>query len=106
MAPSIVELHYLQKAVKCPLIRARCPESTKGCPCWHEMYMENIQTGEGRVTKDCLFRLLPGLLVVNMQNANAAQAAVEVTRNEVAGGLKTLAAVLSKMHPEKITHDG
>lgn len=58
---------YGVKAFKC---RA-CPEKQDdGCPAWMEIVERNVQTGEARVTKGCLFPHLPRLLMYSEHAAN------------------------------------
>ena len=76
---------------ECPITKIVCPESTKGCPCWVELIMENTQTGESRVDKDCLFRKLPALMVEVIKASNRPAAAIESTRNEMIKGLGMIA---------------
>lgn len=61
----------------------KCSESVKGCPCWTELIETNIQTGEDRITKDCLYKLLPHLLVEVIKASNRPAAAVETMRNNL-----------------------
>ena len=66
---------------KNPFECKECPESEKGCPCWTELLETNIQTGEERITKDCLFKLMPRLMVEVIKASNRPAAAIESTRN-------------------------
>lgn len=64
-----------------------CSESTKGCPCWTELVETNIQTGEERITKECLFKLMPRLMVEVIKASNRPAAAVESMRNVLVDNL-------------------
>jgi len=72
---------------KNPFECKECPESEKGCPCWTELLETNIQTGEERITKDCLFRLMPRLIVEVIKASNRPAAAIESTRNALVENL-------------------
>lgn len=77
--------------VKCPIARMKCPESGEECPCWSEIVQESAQTGEVRVLKDCIFRLMPVLLIEVIKASNRPAAAVESVRNEMFRGLAMVA---------------
>ena len=64
-----------------------CPESEKGCPCWTEIIETNLQSGEERITKDCLYKLLPRLMVEVIKASNRPAAAVESMRNSLVANL-------------------
>ena len=66
---------------KNPFECKECPESEKGCPCWTELLETNIQTGEERITKDCLLKLMPRLMIEVIKASNRPAAAMESTRN-------------------------
>lgn len=72
----------------------RCPQRNdeQGCPAWTELLESNTATGEERITKGCLFALLPRLLVEVLKASNRPAAAIESTRNEIAAGFDRLAA--------------
>ena len=63
----------------------KCPESAgeRGCPAWAEYVERNPQTGEERVTKECVFQALPKFLVHTIAAANQAAATIDSHRNEV-----------------------
>jgi len=65
----------------------KCPESVKGCPCWTELIETNIQSGEERITKECLYKLMPRLLVEVIKASNRPAAAVESMRNSLVENL-------------------
>lgn len=65
---------------------AKCSETNgdKGCPCWIDGIVEtNIQTGEERITKGCLFTFLPRWITLVIQASNRPAAAFESARNEI-----------------------
>ena len=68
---------------KNPFECKECPESEKGCPCWTELVETNIQTGEERITKDCLLKLMPRLMIEVIKASNRPAAAIESTRNSL-----------------------
>ena len=72
---------------KNPFECKECPESEKGCPCWVEILETNIQTGEERITKDCIFKLLPRLMIEVIKASNRPAAAIEATRNSLVDNL-------------------
>ena len=64
-----------------------CPESEKGCPAWTEIVETNIQSGEERITKDCLLKLMPRLMIEVIKASNRPAAAIESTRNSLIDSL-------------------
>lgn len=54
--------------------------------------MENPETHETKVQRDCLFRLLPVFLIEVIKASNRPAAAIESTRNELITGLGAIAA--------------
>jgi len=50
----------------------KCPESNdeKGCPGWTELIEMNVETGQERVTKECLFQMMPRLMVEVIKASN------------------------------------
>lgn len=72
---------------KNPFECKECPESEKGCPCWTEIIETNIQTGAERITKDCLFKLMPRLMIEVIKASNRPAAAVESMRNSLVENL-------------------
>ena len=98
---------------KCPLIRAKCPESTQGCPCWTELVMENLESGESKVVKDCLFRLLPGIMIEVIKASNRPAAAIEATRDDLVNSLGAIAHGVGQLqlsrtqpHGQALRHEG
>ena len=73
-----------------------CPEANgkQGCPAWTELVESNVQTGEERLTKDCLFQLFPRLFIEVIKASNRPAAAVESCRNEIAQGFTILTEAL------------
>lgn len=59
------------------------PTAGRACPAWHELMMTNVATGEERLVKDCLFRVLPSILIEVVKASNRPAAAIESMRNEV-----------------------
>lgn len=85
-------------AVKCPIIRAKCPESTE-CPCWQELVFENAQTGETKLEKDCLFRVFPKIMIEVLRASNRPAASIDMLRDEVNTGVsKAIGAMLTASH--------
>lgn len=79
-----------------------CPESEKGCPCWTEIVETNIQTGEERITKDCLLKLMPRLLIEVIKASNRPAAAIESTRNALVENLtKGFSSIVSSIEETK-----
>jgi len=87
----------------------RCPKNAteNGCPCWCEVIWTNVQTGEEKVVKDCLFRMLPAMMIEVIKASNRPAASVESMRNEtiknldlgfqkVFTGLKALQQTITK----------
>lgn len=72
---------------------AKCPENNgeKGCPCWIDGMAEtNIQTGEERISRGCLFTFLPRWLTLVIQASNRPAAAFESARNEIVKAINTV----------------
>lgn len=97
---------------KCPIIRAKCPETSEGCPCWHGIVEENAATGEIRETRDCLFRLLPQLMIEVIKASNRPAESLDIARNDINRGLATiassvqLAARMQAPATKQVKHDG
>jgi len=74
-----------KKAFLC-LKKGKCAEDSS-CPCWCELIQTNIQTGEERLIKDCIFKLYPIIMIEVIKASNRPAAAVESMRNETAKNL-------------------
>lgn len=76
-----------KKAFKC----SKCPESnsSEGCPCWTELTMVN-DNGEHRIDKNCLFQMMPMLMVEVIKSTNISSEHSSVARNEIVKGFSNL----------------
>lgn len=54
--------------------------------------MENASTGESKIMKDCVFRLIPFFMTEMIRSANAPAAAIEQTRNDLCTALGAIAS--------------
>lgn len=72
----------------CP--RNSDPQQGKYCPAWTEYTETNIQTGEDRTRKECLFQAMPRFMIEAIKASNRPAAAAESMRNEVAKGFSEL----------------
>lgn len=70
-----------------------CPGNSglNGCPCWTEIVETNLQTGEERINKDCLFRMMPHMLVEVIKASNRPAAEIGRMREEVVKGVAQIA---------------
>lgn len=74
----------------------KCPESNdeNGCPAWVEYAERNLQTGEDRVVKECVFQALPKFLVHTLAASTQAAATMDNHRNEIVKAFAPLAHAL------------
>lgn len=84
----------------------KCPESNteQGCPAWVEYAERNLQTGEDRFTKECVFQALPKFLIHTLAAANQAAATMDSHRNEIVTAFAPLAHALQaarELSPER-----
>jgi len=95
-------MRYYKHAFSC--IKGKCYEDGS-CPCWCEVIWTNVQTGEEKVVKDCLFRMLPAMMVEVIKASNRPSAAVESMRNETIkvlnAGFKKVQQGLIKLREKK-----
>lgn len=87
---------------KCPIAKMVCPRNAdpkagKYCPAWTEYTETNLQTGEERITKECVFQALPKFLVETLKASNRPAAAVESTRNEIADGFRRVSERIERI---------
>lgn len=87
---------------KCPIAEIQCPrnadpENGAWCPAWTEISETNTVTREERLTKDCLFQLMPRLMVEVIKASNRPAAAVESARNEISDGLRHIGVEVSRL---------
>ncbi len=70
----------------------KCPESNSknGCPCWTELTETNIATGEHKTTKNCIFQLMPLLLVEVIKASNRPAQEISHTKNEIVKGFNNI----------------
>lgn len=92
----------MAKEAKCPMAGMVCPRNSdpergKYCPAWTEYVETNMQTGDERVTKECVFKALPRFMIETVKAANRPAAAVESTRNELARGFDQINANLERI---------
>ena len=82
----------------------KCPESNteKGCPCWTELIEVNAETGQERVNKNCLFQLMPNLLIEVIKASNRPAAEMSAMRGDVINKIQQLSHVVVKTFPEII----
>lgn len=80
-----------------------CPQNNteNGCPCWCEVVWTNLQTGEEKIIKNCLFQMLPEMLVEVIKASNRPSAAIESTRNEIVNGFLKLSNVFAQIRDRK-----
>jgi len=76
-------------------IKGKCYEDNS-CPCWVEIIETNTKTGEERVVKNCIFQLLPNLMIEVIKASNRPAAAIESTRNEIAKGFNNLGIITAR----------
>lgn len=71
----------------------KCPTNNgpDGCPCWTGLIETNVQTGEQRINENCLFRLLPGMLVEVIKASNRPAAEIGAMREGVIESVTKLA---------------
>jgi len=76
-----------------------CPErgDEKGCPAWVEFGETHIQTGEDKITKGCIFPMIPRLMSLVIVASNRGAASVESLRNVHAKGVERIAKVINKV---------
>lgn len=75
-----------------------CPQSNgeQGCPAWSEIIEAHVRTGEERITKDCLFRLLPKMMVEVVKASNRPAAELGEMRAELFKGFSAVGQILLK----------
>lgn len=83
------------KEPKCPIAGMVCPRNSdpqrgKYCPAWLEYTETNVQTGDEKITKECMFQAMPRFFVETIRASNRPAAAAESMRNEVATGFNEL----------------
>lgn len=61
-----------------------CPKDSDICPAWAEIIETHVRTAEERVTRECVFRLLPRLLVQGIKAANRPAAELSELRAVIA----------------------
>ncbi len=76
----------------------KCPEtnSKEGCPCWTELIQTNTQTGEHRTKKNCIFQLMPMLMVEVIKASNRPAEEISHTKNEIVKGFDNIKNVLTE----------
>ena len=79
-----------KKAFKCQQYQGKDGKPCD-CPAWTGIVETNLITGEVRNKEDCLYKMLPSLMVEVIKASNRPAAAVESCRNEIAQGLKRIA---------------
>lgn len=59
-----------------------CPESNGalGCPAWCEVVETEVSSGNERITKECLFQMLPKMLVEVIKASNRPAAEIGAMR--------------------------
>jgi len=79
----------------------KCPESNdeKGCPCWTELIETNAETGQERITKNCLFQLMPNLLVEVIKASNRPAAEISAMRVEAISNMQHLVQTVTHQIP-------
>lgn len=80
---------------KCPIAGMVCPRNSdpqrgKYCPAWTEYAETNIQSGEERIKRECMFQAMPRFMIECVRAANRPAAAMESSRNEIARGFEEL----------------
>lgn len=77
----------------------RCPKSNDedGCPAWAELIETHVRSGEERVTKECVFRLLPRLMLEVVKASNRPAAEIGELRSELYQGFTALARVAPRL---------
>jgi len=88
-----------KKAWKCK----KCPETNNenGCPAWTELMVTNIQSGEEKLEKDCLYRMLPMLLVEVIKASNRPAAEIGSLKNGMINAISELAESTQQLMVEK-----
>lgn len=76
----------------------KCPESAgeQGCPAWAEYVERDAESGQDRVTKECVFQALPKFLIYAVAAATQASASIDAHRNEIVSTLAQAAEVYLK----------
>lgn len=95
----------MTREAKCPLTNMVCPRNSdpargKYCPAWWEWVETNPITAEERLRKDCGWRAMPTFLTEVIKASNRPAAAIESTRNEIAGGFGRLHQALMLPNPD------
>ena len=101
----------------CPIAKMVCPRNNDPqagtyCPAWTEYVQTNVQTGEERIVKQCVFQAIPHFMIETLMASNRPAAAMETTRNELAKGfseisrqMQLLPSVLHFRDPDAIDVD-
>jgi len=80
---------YSKDALRCH----KCPEKHEGgCPAWTEFVEQKVGTEDTRVTKGCVFALLPHLLLYAEHSSNRVAAEMSSIRGAAADAVKNLVA--------------
>lgn len=86
----------------CPIAKMVCPRNNDPrsgtyCPAWTEYVETNIQTGDEKITKECMFQALPKFMIETLKASNRPAAAMESTRNELAKGFSEISRQVQKL---------
>lgn len=92
----------MAREAKCPLANMVCPRNNdpkagKYCPAWLEYTETNVQSGEERIQKECVFTAMPKFMVETLKASNRPAAAVESTRNEIARGFDEISQRMERI---------
>lgn len=90
-----------KKAFKCQYYQGKDGKPCD-CPAWTGLVETNLVTGEVRNKEDCVYKLLPSLMVEVIKAANRPAAAVESCRNEIVLGLKRIADNMPAAPPQPL----
>ena len=82
----------------------RCPESNneQGCPAWIELIETHMETGQERINRNCLFQMMPHLMVELIKASNRPAAEMSAMRGEVINKVQQLTTVVSQKMLEDV----
>jgi hypothetical protein len=79
----------------------RCPKDSAICPAWAELIETHIRTAEERVTKECIFRMLPRMMIEVIKASNRPAAEMGQLRAELYEGFQVMGRSVLSLPPER-----
>ncbi len=81
----------------------KCPKSNEenGCPAWTELMMTNVQSGEEKLDKGCLFQMMPMLMVEVIKASNRPAAEIGALKSGMINAVSELAENTQKLMIDK-----